>query len=134
MTPRDVGFWQGIMEVAHGRGQLRLILQPLVSIILGARLGIADAKQGKDPFLMRLFVTSPDRRLLAKTAATDVLIPFLVAIVLDGVLQYFTLGYVRPLAAVVVGAVLIWVPYSLARAFANRIYRHLHGPAPAASP
>lgn len=123
MSTAQVGFWEGIMEVASGRGQLRLILQPLVAILLGVRLGIADAKEGKDPFLLRLFRTSKDKATLAKEAASDVVVPFMMAIVIDGLLQYFALGYVRPGAAIVVGALLIFVPFSISRPLTNRIYR-----------
>jgi hypothetical protein len=123
MNEHDVGFWEGIMDVARGRGQFRLVLQPLIAIILGVRLGIADAKEGKDPFLLRLFVTEQNRARFAKQAASDVLVPFGVAIVVDGILQYYALGYVRPLAAIVVGALLIWLPFSVARALTNRLYR-----------
>jgi hypothetical protein len=123
MSADQVGFWEGIMEVTSGRGQLRLVLQPLMAIILGVRLGIADAKEGKDPFLMRLFRTSKHKAQVAKEAASDVIVPFTVAIVIDGLLQYVALGYVRPAAAIVVGAVLIWLPFSISRALTNRIYR-----------
>ena len=123
---RDLSFWQGIMETARGRGQLRLILQPIMAIILGLRLGIADAKAGDDPFVMRLFITGKGRARLAKDALMDVIVPFALAVVIDGVLQYLALGHVRPLAAIVVGAALIWVPFSVSRAFTNRIYRRSH--------
>ena len=119
----DVGFWDGIVDVASGKGQLRLVLQPLIAIILGVRLGIADAKEGKAPFLMRLFKTSKHRAKLAREAAADVIIPFTVAVVIDGILQYYALGYVRPAAAIVMGALLIWLPFSISRALTNRIYR-----------
>jgi len=122
----EQGFWQDIVETARGRGQLRLILQPTVAIILGLRLGIADAKAGASPFLMRLFVTGADRGKLAKGALMDVIVPYSVAVVFDGVLQYLTLGYVRPLAALVMGALLIWLPFSISRALTNRIYRRSH--------
>jgi len=42
-------FWQTIMDTARGRGELRFVLQPLVSIVLGIRLGIADAKAHHGP-------------------------------------------------------------------------------------
>jgi hypothetical protein len=73
--------------------------------------------------LLRLFVTGRDRMQIAKQAASDVIVPFAVAVVVDGILQYLVLGYVRPLAAVVVGAILIWLPFSIARALANRVHR-----------
>jgi hypothetical protein len=126
MTEHAVGFWEGIVDVASGRGQLRLILQPLIATILGVRLGIADAREHRDPFLLRLFSTSKHRALLAKEAAMDVVIPFSIAIVLDGILQYLAYGYVRPLAAVIMGILLIWVPFAVSRALTNRIYSRSH--------
>ena len=122
----DVGFWEGIVDVASGRGQLRLVLQPTIAILVGIRLGITDAKLGAEPFIKRLTFAGKDRAELAKEAALTVIVPFCIAIVLDGILQYLTLGYVRPLAALVVGAILIWIPFSIARSFTNRIYRHGH--------
>jgi hypothetical protein len=123
MTAPDIGFFAGIADVASGRGQFRLLLQPLIAIFLGARLGIADAKEGKDPFFLRLFMAGKRRAELAKNAATDVLLPFCIAVVVDGILQYLALGYVRPLAALFMGAVLIWLPFGLSRSIANRIFR-----------
>jgi hypothetical protein len=92
MNEHEVGFWEGIMDVARGRGQFRLLLQPLIAIILGVRLGIADAKEGKDPFLLRLFVTEQNRARFAKQAASDVIIPFVVAID-DASSSTYALGY-----------------------------------------
>lgn len=123
MTLADIGFWEGIMDTARGRGHLRFVLQPLIAIVLGARLGISDAKLGRDPFLMSVLVTGTRRAELAKEGFMKVIVPFTIAIVLDGILQYLALGYVRPAAAVVVGIVLVAIPYSIARALSNRLYR-----------
>ncbi|MDB4962841.1 MAG: hypothetical protein JWP01_2840 [Myxococcales bacterium] len=130
MTGQELGFWEGIADVASGRGQLRLVLQPLVAIMLGIRFGIADAKEHKGPFLLRLFRTDKNRVELARQAAMDVIVPFSIAVVLDGILQYLSLGYVRPAAAVVMGIVLIWVPFAVSRALTNRIYSHSHPAVP----
>jgi hypothetical protein len=133
---KELGFWQGIMDTARGRGQLRFVLQPIISTLLGIRLGIADAKSGDEPFLRRLFLTGKARMQVAREALRDVLVPFTIAITLDAVLQYFALGYVRPVAAIVVGAALVWVPFSLARSIAHRIARGVgahHGPTTSAS-
>ena len=80
----------------------------------------------------QVFADFPKNRAeLGKDAAMDVIIPFSIAIVLDGILQYLSLGYVRPLAAVVMGILLIWVPFSVSRALTNRIYRRSHQDQPA---
>ena len=125
MNEHDLGFWEGIADTARGRGHLRFVLQPLIAIFFGARLGIADAKEGKEPFLWRLFATARHRGRLVREAVSDIAIPFLFAIVLDGILQYYALGYVRPLAAIVVGTALIWLPFSISRALTNRFYRRV---------
>jgi hypothetical protein len=117
--------WEDIAGTLTGRGQMRLILQPTMAIIIGVRMGITDAKLGQAPFVWRL-ATSEDRREVAKESFRKILIPFCIAIVLDGVLQFLARGYVRPLAAVIVGLMLIFVPFAISRAFANRIYRHRH--------
>jgi hypothetical protein len=126
MPTTEPGFWQGIFDVTSGRGQLRLILQPLVATIVGLRLGITDAKLGKDPFLMRLAFTGTNRGELVTDALRTLVFPFSVAIVLDCVLQYLMFNHVRPLAALIVGTVLIWIPFSISRSFTNRIYRRRH--------
>lgn len=131
MGAEHVGFWEGIARNLGGKGQLRLIVQPLVAIVLGARLGISDAREGAKPFLLRLVLHT--HRGWLKTAFSDVVVPFAVAFVVDGILQYYTLGTVRPGAAVIVAGLLVWLPFSIARALANRITRRWHhtGEAPA---
>jgi hypothetical protein len=119
----EMSFWHDIAETLIGRGQMRLFLQPAMAIIIGVRMGITDAKLGDAPFLWRL-ATAADRRQVARDAFRKVLIPFCVAIAIDGVLQYLTLGYVRPLAAVIVGLMLIFAPFAISRALTNRVYRH----------
>jgi hypothetical protein len=119
--------WEGIAETLSGRGQMRLILQPTMAIIIGVRMGISDAKLGYVPFVTRLAsVKRIERRSLLKASFREILIPFCIAIVLDGVLQYLARGYVRPLAAVIVGLILIFAPFAISRAWANRVYRYRH--------
>ena len=121
------GFWEHLVaDLTSGRGQLRLVLQPTVAIVLGARLGIADAREQAPPFLLRLATGSHERVALLKRSLSDVVMPLCVAVIIDGILQHYTLNRVRPLGAVVVGVLLVWLPYSIARALANRIYRRRH--------
>jgi hypothetical protein len=118
---------QVVDSLTSGRAEFRCILQPLVAMILGARLGVADAREGRRPFLFRV-IKSKHRGDLLKHSLSDVVLPFAIAIAIDAIVQHYVLGYVRPLAAVVVGLLLVWLPYALARALANRVVRrrHLH--------
>jgi hypothetical protein len=122
----DMGFWEGVVRGLSGKGQFRLILQPTMAFLLGLRLGIADAKEGKAPFLFRLFTTRHERWGLFKRSLSDAALPLIVALVMDGILQYLTFRYIRPLQAVVVGALLVWLPFTITRALTNRIWKHAH--------
>jgi hypothetical protein len=123
-APTDLGFFEGIVrDLTSGRGQLRLLIQPLVAIFLGARLGVADAKEGQPPFLLRLSRAGHARGELFKASLSDVVMPLCVGIVIDAILQYYTLGVVRLLHAAIVGLSLVWLPYSVSRALTNRIVR-----------
>lgn len=115
-----LGFFEGITRVL-GHGQVRLILQPLLAIVAGIRLGIADAREDQAPFVIRLF---RNRSHVLRRAFSDIIVPFAIAIVIDSILQYTTLGYVRPLAAVLVALLLVWLPFSTARGVTNRL---VHG-------
>lgn len=122
----DTGFWEGLISGLSGKGQFRLILQPTMALILGVRFGITDAKEGKAPFLFRLFSTRHERWGLFKRSLSDAALPLIVALVMDGLLQYLTLHRVRPLQAVVVGVLLVWLPFTATRGLTNRIWRHSH--------
>jgi len=121
----DTGFWDHVARDLTGRGRVRLILQPAFSILLGIRLGIADAREGAAPFVYRLFTTR-DRAQLFARSLQDAVVPLAMAFVIDAVLQVITLGHFRPLAALVVGALLVWLPFAVARALTNRVWSARH--------
>lgn len=128
----DVGLFEGIWRDLTGRGmlggkfQIRLILQPLVALLLGTRFGIRDANQGKEPFFMSLVGAKHDRWPILKQGLRDAIVPLCVAFVLDGILQHMINGRVRPLAAVVVGSLLVFLPFVIGRGLSNRIWTHGH--------
>lgn len=122
----ELGFFEGIVrDLTSGKGQLRFLIQPIVAIVLGARLGVADAREHQPPFLFRLLKGGGSRALF-EHSLSDVVVPLGVGIVIDGVLQHYTLGVVRPLHAVVVGLALVWLPYAIARALVNRVVHRHH--------
>jgi hypothetical protein len=96
------------------------VLQPLVAIALGIRSGVADARQGRPPYLWGLATDRQGRRALARDGLATVANLLLMGILLDAVFQWVILGASYPGAALVVGPVLITVPYSVARALSNR--------------
>ena len=118
--------WHQIVHDLSGKGEFRLILQPAMAIILGIRLGRLDALEGRPPFGWRLFTTKHQRWSLFKQSLSDAMFPLLLAFVLDAILQYLTSHHVRIWQAVVVGTILVWLPFIAARGFTNRIWRRVH--------
>lgn len=122
-------FFQDILARLSGPGRLRFIFQPTVAIVLGVRSGIRDARAGVPPFLWALAFHKEHRRQLLGSAFASIRDLAAIAILLDLTSQFLIFHKVRPGAALLVGPLLITLPYVLARAFANRIVRRrVHGP------
>jgi hypothetical protein len=123
-------FLQAIGADLGGRGifggsfQLRLIAQPLAAMLLGLRFGIRDAKQGRPPIIKDVAGAKGGRGGLLAHAARDAIVPLVVAFVLDCILQRIINGRIRPLAAVIVGGLLVFLPFLIVRALTNRIWTH----------
>ena len=98
--------WDTIVEATTGRGELRLLLQPVVAALFGVRLGLTGAR--------------PSHEL------RSALVALVIAIVIDAYLQIFVHGQMRWIAAVVVGTALIFIPYGIARSVAQRLHAHAH--------
>ncbi len=107
----------------HGPGRLRFIFQPTAAIVLGARDGVKDARAGEPPFLWGLVFHSADRPGLLRSALVSVRDLVAVAILLDVASQFLIFRMVNPFAALLLGPVLIGLPYACSRALTNRIVR-----------
>jgi len=115
-------FFQDILARLSGPGRLRFIFQPVVAIILGTRSGMKDATAGLPPFLWALVFHQEHRRELLRSTLASVRNLVAVAVLLDLISQFLIFHEIRPGAALIVGPVLIGVPYALSRAFSNRIW------------
>lgn len=100
---------------------LRFILQPIMAIALGIRDGIRDAKSGTPPFVSAILADPKAHKAHIRKALRSLLVPLVVATVLDGISQYLLFGWIRVSGAVVMGATLMGLPYIVARALTNRI-------------
>jgi hypothetical protein len=109
---------------------LRIIIQPLVSLIIGLRAGIRDAHTGKPPFGWAVLSGHTQRRALLKQGWKDIARVFIASIVLDLIYQISVLRWIYPVQAVFVATLLASLPYVLARGPANRLvklWRLRHG-------
>src|SRR5215831_14518983 len=53
-----------------------------------------------------------------------ILQPFVVALIIDSILQQMINHHIRPVAALVMGGLLVFVPFVIVREFTNRIWLH----------
>jgi hypothetical protein len=116
-------FLEDIPKRLAGPGRFRFVLQPLFAVLLGVRSGMADARAGWPPYLYGVLFHADLRRELVGSAFETVANLLMMGILLDSVFQWVILGASYPGAALVVGPVLIVLPYSLARALSNRLVR-----------
>jgi hypothetical protein len=118
-------FLADIPKRLAGPGRFRFILQPALATFLGIRAGIADARAGRVPYLLALFLGAGARRELVMSGLRTIVNLLLMGILLDTVFQWIILGQAYPGAALVVGPVLIAGPYAVSRALSNRAARAL---------
>jgi hypothetical protein len=112
-------FFEDIPKRLTGPGRFRFVLQPAMAILLGIRDGLLDARAGRPPYLYGLLFYQRRREQLW-SGFDSVVNLMLMGILLDSIAQWLILGASYPGAALVVGPVLITIPYALARALANR--------------
>lgn len=114
---------EGLEAMLGGPGRMRFILQPLIAILLGIRDGRRDARAGRPPYVFAVLAVRELRREAAASGLQSITKPLVVAILADMVLQYLIFRSVHLWSAIVVGAVLVALPYMVARAVTNRIVR-----------
>jgi hypothetical protein len=116
-------FFAELSQRLTGPGRLRFVLQPSVAIFLGWRAGLGDARAGRPAYLFALLSGGANRRELLRSGLAAIRDLVAIAIVLDAISQLLIYKQVHPGAALVIGPVLISLPYAAARALANRVVR-----------
>ena len=116
-------FLEELPQRFTGPGRLRFILQPIMAILLGIRGGLADAKAGNPPYLFGLLSSSGRRKELLQSGVAAIRNLLAAGIIMDVVFQLIIYRSVHPGAALLVGPILICLPYTLSRALTNRVAR-----------
>jgi hypothetical protein len=114
-------FLEELPQRFTGPGRFRFILQPLIALLLGVRSGIADARAGNPSYLFALLFAPGRRRELLHSGVAAIRNLLAMGIILDVVFQWVLYRAVHPGAALMVGPILICVPYSFSRALTNRL-------------
>jgi hypothetical protein len=117
-----VTYWDRIAHLLGGPGHLRFLIQPLLAILLGLRDARHDAALGREPYLFAL-ILRPGRAARFVEGLKTFAKLLTVAVLLDALVQFVTLGDVWVWAALVTGLFLIAFPYSAARGLGNRALR-----------
>ncbi len=116
-------FFEDIPKRLTGPGRFRFVLQPFVAILFGSRDGLLDARAGRPPYLYHVLFYRRQRRELLRSGFDTIVNLMLMGILLDAIAQWLILGASYPGAALIIGPVLITIPYACARALANRVVR-----------
>jgi hypothetical protein len=114
-------FLEDLPRRFSGPGRLRFILQPTVAILLGIRGGLVDARAGHPPYLFGLAFVGAHRRELLRTGFAAIRNLLAAGIVMDLGFQWVLYRSIHPGAALVVGPILICLPYATARALTTRV-------------
>jgi hypothetical protein len=114
-------FLEELPQRFTGPGRFRFLLQPALAILLGVRGGLADARAGSSPYLIGLLLDAGRRVERLRSAAAAIGTLLAMGIIMDVVFQLILYRAVHPGAAVLVGPILIGVPYALSRALTTRV-------------
>ena len=115
--------FENLIDRVSGPMKFRLILQPLMAIIFAVRSGLKDAKGGRPAYFWALFTDSAHRRDMLRDGWKSVGRVFILAIVIDVIYQLIVFRWVYPVEALLVAAILAFIPYLLIRGPVNRIAR-----------
>jgi hypothetical protein len=131
-----LSFAEGLARRLAGPANFRFILQPLIAAIAGIRDGVSDAKLGLRPYGFAVLFDSNSRGELLGAALKRTAIPLLVGVVIDMVVQWMLFRRVLFSAAILVGVLLVGLPYIVARGVTNRILhrRYKNRVAPGSAP
>ena len=113
--------WRDFVARTTGPMWFRLILQPAVAIVFGIRAGIRNARSAVSESPPSSGLDPAYRRAMFRQALHDVGLMFLAGIGLDVVFQLIALRALYPLEAVLVGFLLVALPYQIVRATVGRL-------------
>lgn len=111
-----------VSQMLSGPGRIRFVLQPVIAFILGIRDGVRDARAGEPPYVLALFKLS-GRKVRVKQGLRQIALPLAVGVGLSLTFQYVIRRTAHLIPALLFGTVFIAVPYMVARALANRMWR-----------
>ena len=110
-----------VVERLHGPMKFRFIMQPLVAAIFAIKAGLADGRAGRPAFLWSVFSNREQRAFLLKDGWKDIAKVFTMATVMDLIYQFIVMRRLLPVRALLVAAVLCFIPYIFLRGPVSRL-------------
>ncbi len=114
-------FWEDLIGRIGGPMSIRLIIQPTIATILGARAGFKDYRERKSPYIMAILTDREHRVDFLRQGWKAIAKVFVAAFLLDSVYQFVALKKFYPGEALIVAFCLAVLPYLFMRAAVNRI-------------
>jgi hypothetical protein len=120
---RPAAFWENVLARPRQSLGLRFILQPTMATILALRDGIRDARTGR-PLNLWAMISDPAVRSARLREGIEAIGKiFLIAIAIDIGYQLIELNAFYPGEALLVAALLAFIPYLIVRGPAARLAR-----------
>ena len=113
--------FENLIDRVSGPMKFRLFLQPLMATIFAIRDGRKDAREGRSPYFWAVFTDPEHRRELLRDGWKAVGKVFVIAVIIDAVYQFIVVRWFYPGEALIVAAILAFVPYLLIRGPVNRL-------------
>lgn len=116
--------WNDVLSRFVGPGRFRFLFQPAVAMILGIIGGKRDATAGRPPYLWSIIHREADWKEAMQAGFDTISTMLILGILADIVFQYILFRIVHIAPALILGPILITVPYASARGISNRIFRN----------
>lgn len=113
--------WNDFVARTTGPMWFRLILQPAVAVVFGVRAGLRNARRDSSQNQPAQTLDPAYRRVMFRQALHDVGKVLIVGVGLDVIFQLIALRAFYPVEAVLVGFLLVAVPYQIVRTVVARL-------------
>jgi hypothetical protein len=114
-------FFEDMLARLSGPGRLRFIAQTASALFLGIRDGARDALAVLPPFLAALLSKKTHKRTLLLSALASIRDFVAMAILVDVISQVLIFRNIHPAAALLLGPMLIALPYATSRGLGESI-------------
>jgi len=108
-----------------GPGRFRFLFQPAIAMLLGIIGGKKDSAQGRPPYIYGILSGKFDRKEALKEGLDSIGTTLIIGVLADVIFQMILFRIVHILPALILGPILIALPYATARALSNRFFSNL---------